>query len=722
MFCMKIEANKNSLLTNYILLTLLFFVVQAILLMTHILVAVGADNFFQAQIITSIFHSSYLLQPLLAWLLFQIILYACFITVLWCTTLLCGEFFKLNKSAVQYLGMFIWCLAVFGILVANNWVYPHSWYSLLTNKYLLTTPLSVKEYWQILSAVLLFFVFLTVVCAVQLIKVILQKKIRLQHKVAMAIVMILLVFEGVSSYQPAPQQWHAATKAKPNIILIGLDAARPDFFDQEAVTPNIINFLKESANFNNAMTVIAQTMPAWVTILTSTPPKINLARENLAALDKIYRTDTLGKRLQGLGYETVFATDDNLFNSINESFGFDKLVGPRTGIAEFVIGEFNDMPLSNLLLRSALGKQFLPFNYANHEAAATYDPDNFLQLIQDQLNQPQAKPLFLAVHFNLGGWPFGWYDSAEAMQGVWYYRYAESLRAVDAQFEKFMSLLQQHNLLTNSIVVLLSDHGATLGLPHDRSLNEELYQGDKTKLSAMDKTLLLPNLHLSSKPTLSTSYGYGSDLFSWPQLHVLLAFKGYGVELPQGVFSQQSTLLDVAPTLLSLLGQPPLAAQEGLSLLSKNNVGPVQREFFLETSAGSFLGTPTELALDFSLQNLVHDYALAKNSNAIQIRPEGERVLLLAKQRGILLGNWMLVEMPGKHFTRYTKDAVNKNKIEMTKVHAPSYMVLLDVNSGKWTMELNSAWARLAPVATLCEKLFTFYGNELQCKDCCPRG
>ena len=717
---MKIVADKSSLLTNYILLTTLFFAVQLILLVTHMLVAVGADNLFQTEIITTIFHSSYLLQPLCAWLLFQFALYAAFITVLWSMSLLSGELFKLNQSAVQYVGMFGWCLAVFGILLANNLMYPHSWYSVLTNNNLLTEPLSAREYWQMLKPILLFFVILGILAAVQLIKTILQKKIRIQHGVAIIIFMALLICEVFTSYQSAPKQWQAATKTRPNIILIGLDAARPDFFDQEAVTPNIVNFLKESANFTNAMTLIAQTMPAWVSILTSTPPKINLARENLVALDQIYRTDTLAKRLQSIGYQTVFATDDNLFNAIDKSFGFDKLVGPRTGIAEYVIGEFNDLPLSNLVLRTALGKKFLPFNYANHEAAATYDPNNFLQLIQDQLNQPQAKPLFLAVHFNLSGWPFGWYDSTQAMEGVWYYRYAESLRAVDDQFGQFLLLLQQHNLLNNSIVVLLSDHGTTLGLPHDRVLNEEAYQGDKAKLNAMDKTTLLPNLHLSSKPTLATSYGYGSDLFSWPQLHVLLAFKGYGITLPESQTSQQSALIDIAPTLLQLLSQPPLAKQQGMPLFANKSSLPAAREFFLETSTVSLLGTPTELALDFRLQHLARDYVLAEHSNAIQIRPESARLLLLGKQRGILMANWLLVEMPGKYFTRYSRNAVHKNQIEITQVRAPSYMVLFNVDSGKWTMELNSAWARSAPVASLCGKLFSFYGDELQCQDCCP--
>jgi arylsulfatase A-like enzyme len=714
---MKIDCNKHSLLSSLLILTSLLVFLQLVLVVTHVLESGGAANFLYNPLITDIFTAPRVVAPLLLWLSYQILLYGVFIAVIWLLAIMCGELFKLTQLAVQVLGILWWCIAVSAVLLANNAIFPHSFFTTFTQNDLLGYTPTHAQYLTLLKPLLLLLLAGLGLTALQLCITILRHKTQAHHRVIIAVFAALLVAEVAASYQPPVGQWHAATKTRPNIIVIGLDALRPDFLDQPQGTPNIIKFVDSSLNFSHAYTLIAQTLPAWVTVLTGAGPKTTLARENLVHLTQVYKADTLPKRLQQAGYTTAFATDDSRFDYITKQFGFDREIMPRTGAAEFVIGEFNDLPLSNLLLRSALGKWLFPYNYANHEAIATYDPKNFMELIQQSLNHPQEKPLFLAVHFNVSGWPFGWYNSKRASNGVWYYRYLESIREADRQFGIFLQLLQQHNLLNNTIVVLMSDHGVTFGLPKDRAISEAMYQGDKMKLNAMDKTTYLGGLGLSDKKTLSTSYGYGGDLLSPAQLHVVLAFKTYGIDLPQGQRDAISTLTDIAPTLLDFLHLAPLAKQEGKSLVPViNGQAASNRDIYFETSSNSFLGFPTEPPLDSCLQGFIDSYNYDKATDAVYMQAAAEQKLLRSKQRGVWSGNWLLVELPGMWHIRYTKTGAG---MTAARVPGASYMVLLDLVSGKWTSELTTAWAAAAPVKQLCDKLTGFYGQELQCKACC---
>ncbi|MES2217577.1 MAG: sulfatase-like hydrolase/transferase [Pseudomonadota bacterium] len=716
---MKID-DKSSLLNSLVVLTMVIVFMQLAMVTTNMLICGGAGNFFYNPLLHDIFTSHLVLLPLLAWLLSQVFIYTAFITIIWLIAVMCGELFKLKKVTVHALGLLLWCLAVIGVLFANNLIYPHSFFTSFTDKHLFN--LDYTQYLRVLDTIAIIFAVGVVILTVQLIKTILQGKMQLRHKLLAGFFVALLALQIDSRYHPAPAQWQSATRDKPNIIIIGLDGVRTDFVNQNVSTPNINEFLNNSADFNNAYTLIAQTLPSWVSILTGAGPKANLARENLVDMTRVYTDDVLPKRLQKLGYETVFATDDSRFNNITKNFGFDYTVTPRTGVVEFILGEFNDFPLSNLLVRTAIGKMLFPYNYANHESLVTYDPKNFMELMQQRLNHPEQKPLFLAVHFNVSGWPFGWYNSVEKNEGIWYYRYTESIRQADQQLGNFLEILQQHNLLKNTLVVLMSDHGVTLGLPRDRAISEKLYQGDKTKLASMDKTNYLAITGFPTQKTLATSYGYGGDILSPQQLHVLLAFKSYGLDFPVKHSDALSSLVDIAPTLLDFLHQPPLAKQEGKSLLSVVNgevTGFDGRDLYFETSSASFLGYPTEPAINTSLQVFINDYFFDKNNNAISIRAEAEDQMRRKKQRGVWSGNWLLAELPGLAHTRYTRLSMSPLNFTIARVPGSSYMVLLEINTGKWTTELNSPWAATAPVKQLCDKLTGFYGSELQCPECC---
>src|SRR5207237_4649775 len=100
---------------------------------------------------------------------------------------------------------------------------------------------------------------------------------------------------------------------KPNIIIIGFDALRPDllsfFSKNHQPTPHFDKFLQSATVFPNA-----------------------------SYFDPLEFKKTLAKKFQQVGYATIYATDNRRFNHIDQRYGFDYIVGPSGTAADYLIG------------------------------------------------------------------------------------------------------------------------------------------------------------------------------------------------------------------------------------------------------------------------------------------------------------------------------------------------------------------------------------------------
>jgi arylsulfatase A-like enzyme len=209
--------------------------------------------------------------------------------------------------------------------------------------------------------------------------------------------------------------------------------------------------------------------------------------------------------------------------------------------------------LSNLLVNTRLGGALFPDLHGNRAAEVTYDPDTFVEDLERSLYF--ESPTFLAVHFTLVHWPYAWVDSEPRIRGTWEGSnipglYERAVRRLDQQFESLMSMLQRKGALENAIVVVLSDHGESLG--ELSSITD----------AAGDVVPLLGKREM---------YGHGTHLFAREQYDVLLAFRSYG-ETPVRVDAGASvtypaSLEDVAPTLLSMFDLKSHDPMDGRSLM-----------------------------------------------------------------------------------------------------------------------------------------------------------
>jgi hypothetical protein len=440
----------------------------------------------------------------------------------------------------------------------------------------------------------------------------------------------------------------AGVTSTPHVIVIGIDSLRPDAVGTggvTAVTPHIDRFLAESIRFDDTITPLARTFPSWLTILTGRHPVSTGARENLLPRESLAASGTLGEVLGVHGYQTVYATDEVRSSNIDETYGFDRIIGPKIGALDFLLASVNDIPLSNLVANSFIGKLLFPYTYINRGAAVTYRPETFVRELNSQLEF--GRPTFLAVHLTLPHWPYHWSDDyegslAESLRQP--YLYSSSLIGVDRQFGQLLRMLEEKGALNNAIVILLSDHGEGLGFPEDNLLTSR-----EAKQAARGITV--------------TAWGHGNSVLSPSQYQVLMAWRGFGAaEFPVRDRRSQvpSSLEDVTPTVLELLDIPVRGGLDGLSLAAYLQAGMASAGITPErirfTESGITVGF-TRLG-DAKVRDIVERGALAYGLNPdngrLELKSEYLAELMKSKERAAIGRSQILAAIPATDgSTRY---------------------------------------------------------------------
>lgn len=435
---------------------------------------------------------------------------------------------------------------------------------------------------------------------------------------------IAAIVSGLFLLPSASGSGQAASPDRPHVILIGLDSLRSDAIAQGetiAVAPKIKDFLQRSTQFSNTLTPLARTFPAWVSILTGRHPHSTGAVVNLFPRNRINEGNTLADLLGTAGYRTVYAIDEVRFSNLDETYGFEQMVSPPIGSADFLLGFFSDTPLSNILVNTSLGALLFPYAHANRAVVNTYDPDSFIEQIERDVEF--AAPTFLTVHLTLAHWPYSWSTSAELPQrdGKTDSKaiYEQAVRRLDQQFDDLMQTLHDKGALDNAIVVVLSDHGESLGEIEEAHIPD----------------------HLDEQTPYAEVYGHGTNVFADEQYRVVLGMRGYGnvpLSFPQGkVIDAPVSLEDVTPTLVDALGVASSEKFDGISLISliEPTVSAEPNRFesrirFTETEFN-----PPGIALG----QAISASALRDASEYYRIDPDTDRILIREEFLGEILAN-----------------------------------------------------------------------------------
>ncbi len=438
----------------------------------------------------------------------------------------------------------------------------------------------------------------------------------------------------------------------PDIIMIGIDSLRSDVVGagrKPGVTPNIDAFVRDGGQmFTDAITPLARTFPSWTAILSGRHPRSTGARENLIPLANLEKFDTLAHIARNNGYHTVFATDEVRFSNIDESFGFDQVVSPTIGAADFLLGKFNDLPLANLVANTWLGRAMFPATFANRAAAVTYRPETFVRWIDAEVER--QGPTMLAIHLTLPHMPYNWSAPGDQVFGRASdnsYQYSNAVIAADRQFGALIEILERKGMLRNSLVVVLSDHGEALGLPATDTLlrgavAREMLDGQRISL-----------------------WGHGSSVLSPHQYATFLALRAYGdVDLPAAFheYDTPASLVDIAPTVIDLLGMKTTARFEGTSLKAVMAGEVAAVEAFARRPRFTETGFRTKKLEDgdFDERSVLGDVANYFRMNPLsarfELRPDLMPYLLADKERAALSGDWLLAAIPSRdarHLHKY---------------------------------------------------------------------
>lgn len=711
---------RSGLLGTIFCLTFLVIFAQFAACVVHLHANEVVDALAGAAILRDLLHPVILI-PIAFFILIQLGAYLLFMCWVWFVAIALQNMVHLSERQTYWFGLGLWCMACVLILSLNAHFYQNSYFAAP----FLTSVWKRRFFDAVMYLSSATWVVLTMVALYAWVIGRLHEN-KLAKWTGACLVLTITMSGSMWLYDLFMLSMHKSSQDKrPNIIVIGLDSVRPDHVHQlshqNINTKNIDHFLQSAAVFSEAYTPLARTYPAWISLLTAKYPKHNHARMNLVAPGAVLANDNLARHLQTLGYQTIYGTDETRFTDITTAYGFDVLLGPRGGAAEFLLAGMSDFPLTNLLVNLPVGRYLFPYHYGNRAADVTYRPENFLNLVKHGLAQRDDRPVFIALHLCLSHWPFTWADEDQMHAELLSQRYRRGVEGVDQQFGHLIQLLADAGVLQHSLVVLLSDHGTALGMPGDRLLIEKKYRGDKKNLHQVMRYKLetAPEFTLDFKHdfSMATSYGQGTDVLSPKQYHVVLAMRGFGVPVATKKVSQLSSLLDVAPTVLELLQLPPLQHVDGVSLASalddKSMPAYSKRPFFMETGDKIAEIETNNIQAEKVVMRMAHAYHVDANDGLLQLNPAAAQGMIAAKQLAVRSGDWLLAYYPASTRAGLVRDASGSKLVIKEQTTRP-YFVLVNLRTDEWTIGLDSPWGRQAPRMALLSKLKNFYGAEIK--------
>jgi hypothetical protein len=457
------------------------------------------------------------------------------------------------------------------------------------------------------------------------------------HRPRMAVIAAIALLAGAGLVDAERRARHSGSGA-PDVIVLGIDSLRPDhlslYGDPATAAPNVDAFVRGAVSFDNTYTTQGRTFVAYMSVLSGRYPVHNGVRENLYPRALFERTQLLPHTYRAQGYSTVFALDETRFANIDAGFGFDSVASPPPGLVEVVASTLFNSAGTNLVQLVPGAWRLLPHAAGNRALLGSYAPSAQGARIDAAIRAAAPdRPLFLMAHFCSAHVPFAagrWHSEPLGGQYADSPRtYRKALHIADRQVARVLDTLRETGRLRNAIVVLLSDHGEGLNMRKDR-------------------WKAIPSASAFYTPG---NYGHGNMALEDTESRVLLAMQRFVDGKPAWKPARVATpasLIDIAPTLVSLSGPPSAPGRfDGIPLVdaSGQSLAPNDRPLFIESGIfGRSLETlevdDREVANEF-----VHLYRVTSDLR-LELKTEALPGLLAKKQRAVVLGRYGVSTMP----------------------------------------------------------------------------
>lgn len=459
---------------------------------------------------------------------------------------------------------------------------------------------------------------------------------------------------------PAPPK---AADTPPNVLIIASDSLRYDRLGVHGhdrdVSPNIDAFAKTAADLRQLHVATASTLESWITTFSSRLPPdhgvryMYLRREQAEAASQL--ADMLPRWLTTQGYETFVVSDwaGNCFKLVDVGFArndasdtqnFTSFIMESTIWGHFVFPLYFSNSFGELLIpevarttkylrpraltlrtldriddATRAGKPFfgLLFFSTTHLPYTARYPHN-VRYTDPAYQGPHKYEIDVKVHELISKG----FEQAPAPETVAHIRdlYDGAVHEFDAHVGEVLAELDRRGLADNTVVVITSDHG------------EDLYDPGST-------------------------LGHGTNFFGGDQsTRIPFFIRAPGVTRPGSAVDALTRNIDLAPTLVSLLGLTPPPGWTGVDLrpLLTGQATDLDLPVFGETCylffpkrEGMSVLTEAERArlLDASgaRDTLEVDERFDDN---IVVKAELHDVALATKDRMVRTRRWKLVEIP----------------------------------------------------------------------------
>lgn len=395
-----------------------------------------------------------------------------------------------------------------------------------------------------------------------------------------------------------------APSRPPNVLLVTLDTTRADSigaYGGDASTPTWDRVAREGVRFDRAYSVTPLTIPAHSSLFTGLyPPRHGVRDNGDFFLDD--RTVTLAERLSGAGYATMASVGAEV---TSHHWGFAQ------GFDQF----FDDM-----------GDVGDPANRWRVERTGDRVVDDALSWYQGA--KPKEKPWFVWLHLFDAHHPYEPPEAyARAAKGK---RYLGEISYADAQVARVLTHLESTGELQNTWVILVADHGESLGA-HGEAMHGVLLYDPTTRIPL-----------------------------------VVRAPEG----APARVIDSPVSIVDLSPTILALTGLAAAETQDGVDLLpmilGEKGSDPTRNVYVESQYAWRHYGWAPQSALVTHEDKLISSttpelYRRADREETSNIAPT-EAALLQARQATLTALTDRL--MPGEAATRVDLSAEQIAQLE----------------------------------------------------------
>ncbi len=451
--------------------------------------------------------------------------------------------------------------------------------------------------------------------------------------------------------EPAPVRPRPGKGSSPNIVMIGSDTLRADrLFGTgycRELTPNLARLAKRGVQFMDCYVPCARTAPSIVSLLSGTWPHRHGVRDTFVTPEETrLPVPSLPEILKQAGYQSAIVGDWAASDAEKFNFGFDhrNLPEDQWNIKFLLRQGPKDMRLFlSLFTQNAFGRTMLPELYFLGGIPLTEEIGRETRRMIGKLGRNDA-PFFLVSFMATTHPPFtSKYPYYSLYSDPWYRGeskfnmaklrdpweiirlqgepkskfdleqiidlYDGCVRNFDDEVARILAYLDASRLGDNTIIVIFSDHGF------------EFFEHE--------------------------TWGQGNSAIGDFSARVPIIVADPRLREPQRVTRVIRTV-DIAPTLLELVGVPVPQSIQGVSLVPLMRGETLEGELPAFYETGVWLtdlpGTPEKHLRYPHLPELLE--VPDKNVGMISLKPKYVDMIIAAKDRMVRVGDWKLTYQP----------------------------------------------------------------------------